>query len=46
MIHSEAVRSHLRQTNIVGFAILAGILIFSGVVWFLLEGQLPPMERG
>ena len=43
MMPSDAVRSHLRQMNIVSFAILLGILIFAGVVWFLLRsGGLPP----
>jgi hypothetical protein len=43
MIPSEGVRNHLKLMNILSFAILSGILIFAGVVWFLLRsGELPP----
>ena len=35
---SEAVEQHLKQLNIFCFAILSGVVIFGGVVWFLLNG--------
>ena len=43
MQQSEEVRGHLRQLTIIGLAILSGVILFSGVVWYLLKtGDLPP----
>ncbi len=46
---SEAVQQHLRRLGVICFAILMGVVIFGGVVWYLLEsgsfsppGNLPP----
>ena len=33
---SEAVEQHLRQMGIICFAIVSGVVIFWGVVWYLL----------
>jgi len=45
MYQTEAAQNHLRQMNVVAGAILAGILVFSGVVWFLLgSGGFPPQD--
>lgn len=42
---SEAVKQHLKQLNIICFAIVAGVLIFAGVVWFLVTGGgFTPLE--
>lgn len=47
MRQSDALATHLRQLGIVCVAILAGVLIFSGVVWYLLNsGDLPPQNGG
>jgi hypothetical protein len=43
MQQSEEVQGHLRQLTIICLAILSGVIIFSGVVWYLLRtGDLPP----
>jgi hypothetical protein len=43
MHQSAEVQAHLRQLTIISFAILSGVLIFAGVVWFLLSsGSFPP----
>jgi hypothetical protein len=45
MHQSEAVQAHLRQLTLICFALLSGVLIFSGVVWFLLaSGNAPPED--
>jgi hypothetical protein len=42
---SEPVRAHLRQLTLICFALLSGVLIYSGVVWFLLtSGSMPPED--
>jgi len=44
---SDALAAHLRQLSIVCVAILVGVLVFTGVVWYLLgSGDLPPQDRG
>jgi hypothetical protein len=41
----EPVQAHLRQLTLICFAFLSGVLIFSGVVWFLLtSGNAPPED--
>jgi hypothetical protein len=41
---SEAVEQHLKQLGIISFAIVSGVVIFGGVVWYLLNsgGFTPP----
>ncbi len=41
---SEAVKHHLRRLGVICFAIMAGVVIFGGVVWYLLNsgGFSPP----
>jgi hypothetical protein len=42
---SEAVREHLRKLGMICFAILTGVVIFGGVVWYLLDsGAFSPLE--
>ena len=42
---SEKVQAHLRQLNLICLAFLSGVLIYSGVVWFLLtSGSMPPED--
>ena len=42
---SEAVQSHLKQLGMVCFAILMGVVIFCGVVWYLVNpGGFTPLE--
>jgi hypothetical protein len=45
MHQSEGVQAHLRQLTLICFAFLSGVLIYSGVVWFLLtSGSAPPED--
>lgn len=45
MHQSDAVQRHLRQLTIICFAILSGVILFSAVVWYLLNnGSLPPED--
>jgi hypothetical protein len=45
MHQSEPVQAHLRRLTLICFAFLSGILIYSGVVWFLLtSGSMPPED--
>lgn len=41
---SEDVQQHLNQLTIICFAILSGVVIFGGVVWYLINGGVftPP----
>jgi len=41
---SEAVEQQLKQLSIICFAIVSGVVIFGGVVWYLLNsgGFTPP----
>ena len=42
---SVEVQDHLRKLSIICFAILMGVLIFGGVVWYLLKsGTFSPLE--
>jgi hypothetical protein len=42
---SEAAKQHLRQLGIICFAILTGVVIFWGVVWYLLgSGGFAPLQ--
>jgi hypothetical protein len=42
---SEATKGHLTQLSIICFAILTGVVIFAGVVWYLLKtGSMPPQD--
>lgn len=36
-VQSKAVEEHLRMVNIIGLAILSGVLVFGGVVWYLVN---------
>ena len=43
MRESQEVRAQIQQLGIISLAILSGVLIFTGVVWYLLgSGRLPP----
>lgn len=44
MHQSDAVHHHLRQLTIICFAILSGVIVFSGVVWYILSNGSPPPE--
>ena len=34
---SEALEQHLKQMGVISFAILTGVVIFSGVVWYMVN---------
>jgi hypothetical protein len=43
---SEAMERHLRQLGIICFATVSGVVIFAGVVWYLLSsGRFSPLEK-
>jgi hypothetical protein len=45
MRQSDEVQAQLQQLTIICLAILSGVLIFAGVVWYLLSsGRFPPEE--
>ena len=35
---SEALEEHIKQLNIICFAVVSGMLIFAGLVWYLVAG--------
>ncbi len=42
---SEAMKQHVKQFGIICFAIMSGVIIFSGVVWYLVnQGGFTPSE--
>jgi hypothetical protein len=47
MTQDEAISTHLRQLQIICVAIMSGVVIFSGVVWYLLaSGAVSPSLAG
>ena len=43
---SEAVEHHLKRMGIICFAILSGVVIFAGVVWYLTTNGVAPLMEG